>query len=438
MSTFPLPPQAASPGFRLAVDADAVGALLTRHLLVDAELLELCGDYVRWKDQDGSLVGYRAVVRTGTQTTATYFTVRSAAPHRLADEAERLAHHDDETFAGARALVLVPEANVLLLGFPLDRTMPDLRRLVRGSKLRNLVASACPEFVPAGLRLSKRRSTFTLARYKPERRAVLHWQVGCVDAAGDRHEQRSLWLRCHAEPTARHGAAACRAAAAAGIATPTPLAVVHDRLALESHLAGSGWPVHEVERQTMAAAAAVTARLHGARVPAALPLHGPVQELDRALRAAADLGRLCPELHDRALRLTDHLAASVPASGGLHFAHGDLHQGQFLFAGSEAALCDFDRAVTAPVAFDLASFHAHCVLATPGSGHLQSSAFAAAYGRAAPLPPHEEQRWWNCAALLRSATTPFRRLQRDWPRAIAALLTRAEHERLAAAPEAWR
>lgn len=429
MSTVPMsvpaPSSARDPAFRLALDPAAVATLVRRHLLRTAELVALHPDYVRWKEDDGSLLGYRAVVRDATGLGSTYVTVRTAAPHRLADEAERLRHREDEDHRGLAAVALVPEQNLLLLAFPIDRAMHDLRRLVQASKFRSLLANACPDFLPAGQRFSKSKSHLRLVRYKPERRAVLQWQVGAVDAGGASMAPRPVWLRCHAEaPTSTTLAMA--AATAAGVRCPVPLALVHERLVLEPHLDGTVWDPATTPH-ALSEAAATLARLHGAEPPATLPLHGPVQALDLALRATHDLARLATDLGDHAHRLADRLATQLPPHDASVLAHGDLHAGQFLRGDDDTfALVDFDRACRAPAAHDLAVFRAHCLLLDPRHGEATANAFVDAYAAHAPLPRPDVQRWWDAAALLRIASQPFRSLRTDWPAATAHLLGRAQ------------
>lgn len=421
----PAPESAVEPAFLRALDRDAIADLAQRHLANGAEIVALHPEYVRWKELDGSLVGYRATVRAGDRTVDSWVTVRTAPPHRLAAEAERLQHRADEEWCGLEGLALVPEANLLLVGFPLDRAMHDLRRLVRPSKVRSLVAAACPELVPTGMRFSKSRSSFRLVRYKPERRAVLHWQIGCIATDGKAQARTSVWLRCHAEPVARRAVAATSQAIAAGIACPRTLGIAHDRLTIESHVDGTNWTPASGARAFDLAANA-TARLHACKPDHGLPHHGPVHELDRALRAAEDLGRLSVATGQQARALADRLAAQVPAAGLHGFAHGDLHMGQVLLREQDAALCDFDRACVAPAALDLATFHAHCVLHEGDAGHATAGAFLAAYARHRELPPAAELAWWTASALLRAATLPFRMLRPDWPQATAQLVALAQ------------
>lgn len=420
----PPPAAATDHAFLLALNPAAIAHLVRTHLLRSGQLLALHADYVRWKEQDGSLVGYRATLQNADGTNDAYVTVRTAPLHRLTAEAERLDHRADEEWSGLEALALLPQHGVLLLGFPLDRAMHDLRRLVRPSKVRSLVSAVCPQLIPDGMRFSKSRSTFALVRYKPERRAVLHWRIGCVARDGRTRADVSAWLRIHAEPTVARTALATAAAAAAGVLCPRTLGIAHDRLALESHVDGRSF---QPNGDGLAAAASAVARLHAAAPPTSLPCHGPVHELDRVLRATDDLARLSPILGDQARALADGLAACVPTNSGLVFTHGDLHPGQILLGQRDAGLLDFDRACVSTPAHDLAAMHAQGVLADPTHGAGFATAFANAYRQFRDLPPAHELAWWTAAALLRAATQPFRALRADWPERTATLLDAAAH-----------
>ena len=424
----PAPDSARDPGFLRALEMATVAELVQGALGAGAQLRELRPDYVRWKDHDGSLVGYRAIVEGPFGPSSTYVTARTAPAHRLHEEAERLHHRASEDYLGLHAFALLPGAEMLLLAFPIDRALNDLRRLVRASKLRNLVQAHCPALVPAGLRISKSRSSCDIVRYKPERRAVLHWNLGLVGPEETGEQRSSLWLRCYAEPTARRTQAATQAAADAGVVCPKTLAVVHDRLLMESHLAGELWRPFAPDASPTAirGAAATLAKLHTAAQPASLPHHGPLAELDLVLRAAEDLERLGANLGQIAHQLADRLAHTVPLASEPVLAHGDLHSAQFLITAGGASLCDFDRACLAPSALDLANFRAHCIAADPEGGPAIAARFLSDYARHAALPGSRELSWWTACALVRSATTPFRNLRPEWPAEAAFLLRQAQ------------
>jgi len=401
----------------------ALGTELVRQHLLESEQFEpvdLQPDYVRWKESDGSIVGWRAFL--GSDRAQSYVTVRTAASERLADNLAKIEHHQDREANGLKALALIGERGLLLIAFPIDRQMPDLRRLVRASKVRSLVSKNRPDLIPENLRISKSKSRFQLVRYKPERRSVLRWDLGFKDESKRFVPGPTVWIRTLATPLPQR-AAMTDAARRAGIRMPNVLSAPHERLLLETHLEGSSW--HPGDLDPMPAVAATLARLHRAALPADAPLHDATAELELTNRAAADLLRLDHDLGTRGTTVHRSLSASPPNDSAPRLLHGDFHQGQVLLA-SDAGLCDFDRACAGPVAADLAAFNAHAIAADPPAGAAAARALVEAYDRVASAPQTREIAWWNAAALLRMAITPFRRLRADWPVASRQLLAAAE------------
>lgn len=417
----PLPQAATEPSFARAIDRELVQDLVRQHLGDGTRAVRLEPDYVRWKGADGCIVGWHAEV--GDERAPSYVTVRTAPKERLADEARKLAHRaDEETDEWTRSLALVEEQGLLLVGFPLDRQMSDLRRLVRASKVRTMVASVRPDLVPESLRISKSRSRRQIVRYKPERRAVLRWDIGfkSEDTSVADHVL-TVWFRLLAEPLPARAAMA-EAARKAGLRVPELLAAPHDRLLLEGHLAGRSFEAGD--RSALAPVAETLARLHAASLPEGVPVRDAAAELDLAERAGVDMGQLTPEHGRLAAQVARDLAACRPVDRAPLVLHGDFHCGQVLLA-NDAGLCDFDRACAGPAAADLASFHAHAVADDAADGAAFAAAFVEAYGRIRELPPARELAWWNAAALLRMAATPFRSLRANWPDACERLIAAA-------------
>ena len=78
------------------------------------------------------------------------------AAHRLAAEAERLQHRTDDEAQGLEGIALVPGANLLLVGFPLDRAMHDLRISVM-----DRCNFRCPYCMPEDQHFLKREELMT-------------------------------------------------------------------------------------------------------------------------------------------------------------------------------------------------------------------------------------------------------------------------------------
>jgi Ser/Thr protein kinase RdoA (MazF antagonist) len=203
---------------------------------------------------------------------------------------------------------------------------------------------------------------------------------------------------------------------------PELLASPHERLLLEGHLEGS--PFDLGDRSRLDDVAATLHRLHGAKLPADAPLRDASGELELVQRAGEDMGLLTPAHGAAAAEIARTLTSCMPAASPARLLHGDFHCGQVLL-GADAGLCDFDRACAGPIGMDLASFHAHAVAEDPRGGAAFSDAFVEAYARAGAMPSAREIAWWNAAALVRMAASPFRSLQADWPQACERLLAAA-------------
>jgi len=414
----PAPESSREIGFLRSLDADFVHGLVKERLRTDGSNVSLVPDYVRWKEQDGSIVGWRAA---SDGSDGCYVTLRTAPPDRLADEAGKIGHRMDEEKDGTRLCAVVPEYDLLLLAFPLDRQLSDLRRMVRLGKMRSLLEEHCRDLLPPGLRVSRSRSSMQLVRYKPERRAVIRWDLGTVDANGSPAGTRTVWVRILAEPLPQRQLVV-DAAIQGCVAVPPVLARPHDRLWVEGHLQGSPWVPGAIE--VIPAVAGVLARLHRCSIPAGSVAHGTVAELDLVLEAVDVHRRLGAEQGALAASVASQLARTMPSNGRVVLLHGDFHCGQVLVNGS-VALCDLDRAGAGPAVADLASLHAHALMdCAPGRAGLAARFVDACAAEGVQFGPHELA-WWIAAALVRSALAPFRRLRPDWREQAVAILGEA-------------
>lgn len=418
-------------GFEHALDRATVRASIERHLLQGASIVALTADYVRYKHLDGALVGWR--VRTADEHGEhdTYVTARSAAAWRLRSERERFGRHAEESYAGLRGAAWDQKLEILFLARPLDRSLGDLRRMLRPSKVRAVLLDHAPDFVPSGLRFSKQASEVEVLSYKPERRAVLRWSVSCAGRKHVIYERKRLFVRVLNSPLALRSDRARTAARQAGLDVPSTLAMPHPRLLMESAVRGS--PISR-ETTPIEAVAALLAQLHSASIPDGTPPHSALSELDDGLRIAGDLALLDPDLGAMASDVLDQLAKSPP--GGHRdpcLLHGDFHLGQLLRHEDGLALVDFDRVRVGAVEHDLATFCADdAATAVAAAGVIDDHAprresLLDAY-RA--FDAHAFS-WYFACALLRQSMAPFRRLDVDWPanaRALLGLAGRAAEE----------
>ncbi|MEW6745090.1 MAG: phosphotransferase [Planctomycetota bacterium] len=423
----PLPLSGQLRGLRTAVDAVRLEGLVSRHLAAGRPVRAVRPGYVRFKGEDGALVGWW--VSVADAEVLSFVTVRAAAPWRLASEAERLRMRHSVSFAGLEGVAQIDSEELLLLAFPVDRILHDLRALIDVRKVRRILSTIEPPFLATSERVRKSSSRVTLVRYKPERRAVLRWDLVTRREDGLAEGQQTLFFRRHAQDLGPNVAQALEAAREVSVRCPRRFTVVTPSLTIETALEGAPLDFdcgnsHCIESQ-LASAGRVLARLHGAAPLASLPRLTPRVELDRVYETARNVALLDPTCAQVAERVADRLAENLPPAGRPTLLHGDFHDGQLLFTADEPGLIDFDRAACGPVAYDLASFYAHLELRGLPQSPLFASFLEHHYNAERPLPAPEELKWFKACAVLRLALMAFRLLSHDWPVQMSRLTERA-------------
>jgi aminoglycoside phosphotransferase (APT) family kinase protein len=173
------------------------------------------------------------------------------------------------------------------------------------------------------------------------------------------------------------------------------------------------------------------AELH-AQEAAGLPMQTARSDISALHAVASDLGKLCPDVAQRARALVDRLAKRLASARNvLRPVHGDFHTRQVLLQRGTVAMLDLDEAYRGDPACDVGRLGADLEHATLTGDitaqHAGSSldALVEGYARiAGRVPRHVNLH--VAAELLRLAPHPFRRREPDWPMLTEAILARAE------------
>jgi len=354
--------------------------------------------YARWKPGVSMSAGYALRFADGEE--------RALHVKRyLTDKASHLAERqagaadaewdDDRLLAGRRH----PEEGLSISCFPHDKDLPglsralDLRRTVRQARERGLFGDYA---------MRAHRSSMTLLRYRPERRAVFRLDAGLTGRTGE-HEQDVVAVRVLPPGEARRVAAArlqCRRE------LPLPrLLMAQERtgILLEEWL---DVDVPEPDAFGHAErAGSVLAVLHGASPR-------PLEPLETS--SANGLGRLFA-WHPRLAPLYDAVPA-ISLSGVTCWTHGDFHPDQVATDRDSGMprLLDLDRLGPGLAVDDLASWIADHIVEQPGIG-LAAAAAPLLQGYAAAGGLHPSAREMAAAvgrALVQRAAASVRRLER--------------------------
>ncbi len=431
------------PALDEALDPSRVASLLqaawSRRFGVPLAITQGEVTYVRYKPDTSLIAGYRFSTDNASQPAVLGYGKLVPAPR--AREAFAKANAIAEKQSESHVLSLDPLPLFFHL-FPFDREIRGLRHLMNRDKLKRIARDTISWGSPA-VRVSGKRTSLSLLRYKPERRAVVAADFGLVDETTGRESRQLAHLKAYAH---RAGESATRVA---GWLAAAPRSEHAPRLArtlaydpateilIQERLSGCGF----LESRDVVAAArrvgSALAWLHAAGAAResgdAAPQRSTIALGLAEVRAtSAFLTRLGGDgVSARAASLLDELDRAIPIDVPLTMTHGDFHYHQVLVDGETISLVDFDEAGNGDPRVDVGNFIAHLRLLgvhNPETAerwaHVEA-AFLEGYRReanAAALDLDTQLPWFIALGLARLAVVPFRDLMSDWPRETGAIL----------------
>jgi aminoglycoside phosphotransferase (APT) family kinase protein len=301
--------------------------------------------------------------------------------------------------------------------------------------VKHVLHEVVPGLGPGEARVRGRRSTCTVLRYKPERRAVVRVEAGIRDARTGEKETRRFAVRAYADDRGAATLEALRRLEAAGVPVPPPLGYHADRRVLVcgwregicfADLLGNG-----LAEDSLGSVGELLVRVREVPFDRSAPVRSATDIIREASIVLGDLlqvgGGAVRERGMQVLSQLGHLASheSFPARPSI--VHGDLHHRQILVGGeTEVAIVDWDETAVGDPREDVANLVAHLELLVL-ENRLEAGLaerLEARFLEAAGLP---EARSLVAPQLVKLATVPFRNLGQDWQSESLAILERALH-----------
>ncbi len=460
----------ALPGLDAAVDAARVAPLLERayeaRLGVPLRIVSGEVTYVRYKPGTNLRAAYRFLTDGARDVPLVLGYGKLVPPERAAKARAKAEAAAGERLA-SHVLSLDPLPMVFHL-FPFDCEMPGLAVVMNRDRLKRLARATIPWGSPA-VRVSGRRTSLSLVRYKPERRAVVIADMGLVDEANGWRDRCQAHVKAYADGAATRAVAAARAieeAAARGGMPRVARILGYDpalRVLFQERLDAA--PFAEAADPAGAArrAGGALAWLHG--LPPVAPASGVAEPAvlrtpDTGIDVVANAGRYLARLGasglaDAAADLVSRLRRAVPAPVRPCFLHGDFHHNQVLALGDNVAFVDFDEAGGGDPRMDVGNFVAHLrherlsaeqnATAARGSAATATSPGSVTTADAAAIPWKAIEQaflggyaeaggslsgmeWFIAIGLAALAIVPFRALRQEWRGECAAILEAAGAE----------
>jgi len=396
-----LPGRCGQPELR-PLDVGEVEQLIREELLREGApaVAEVTWEYARWKPALSLTSAYSVRFEDGEERIVSLKTFTDGKPRDLAERV-RVDPVIDERCDRLRPFHVDPERGHVLWTFPFDRVLRgqadflDPRSLARMVEQSGIVA-------PRSVR--RRRITWELLRYKPERRAV--WKV-TLGVRGSRAGERRLLGRILPAASARRAFTARWALGACEPACLVPRPIYTDTphgIALEEWLDLTTFAPDSFEHAERAGAALGLLHQHplAAEVPAVR-----VPELARLESLFA--------IDPRLARRFRQLRIPVPA-GTQTWTHGDFHPDQVALERGTGCwrMLDLDLVGPGDPLRDLASWIADELLEGGAPAPVKAGAELLGGYRSAGCPPVDRTQLgaWVARQLIARAAAAIRRLER--------------------------
>lgn len=320
-----------------------------------------------------------------------------------------------------------PEHFAVGIPFPMDLSLPALRRVFEPDRFRRTLLPLLDEYPEDQWRIKRRSLVTTVLAYKPDRRAVLAVDFECRARDGSAKVPIRIHAKVEESSRAVHNferaqlvaAALARSNSTAPIARP--LGIIPERgFVATAWIDGRSLLSPEegvaLPKETVAADISATgeALAHFHRMEVDLDhCPSPIERAQQILQLGSDLAGLIPDEAERVEDLARQIAgeasqwASLPSGP----VHGDFHPGQVLLTPEGATLIDFDRAGRGYAIDDLGNFIAY--LLERNEGALRKP-FLDSYRTVEPDVDFDLLPLAIAQGLFFRLPAPFRRLDPDW------------------------
>lgn len=326
-------------------------------------------------------------------------TVHQGPPWRIQRDQRHFEGRAERAVPGELAGCSLEGDETMVVAFPSDHRLRDLRWLHRPSNLIQLVVTSGVDTPGRNERFSKRRSVCSVLRYVPEQRAVLRWELPIIDdTTGEVRRSVSVHALVDGRAPALDPQIVARSLASIGVRVPIVLARPHAGVVLETTVPGRSWHGEPEHAENLGAA---IARLHGARTADDAPRTGVVDELDRVLTAARLLEASDAGLGNSAFAVADALAMCPPSPCPLAMLHGSLRPSRFRVRDGRPGLVGLSHAIVGSAAMDLASLWSDANWDSFDAGWMPR--FEQGYASVRPLPEPSTRSWFLAAAMVRTA-----------------------------------
>jgi len=324
-------------------------------------------EYIRYKPSTNCIISYRIKKQEVERLEHISLYAKLYTKNDYDDAVEKAANHRWIPIEGIDPYITIPDYHAIVYFFPNDCLIDGLRVLSTPKKIQRILYEHYGDFPEADWRISDSKLKISLARYKPERRAVLRCDTKAVNRQSGERVPLGVYLRIYGDKLGMQVFEIQKALYDKTINSdllrvPRPIAYLDERnlLVMETvfgeQLLDNLKGIDRIDWIKRTAAA--LASLHKIET-AGLPSKSAQDYLEEAGATRETLAEIMPESNKAISEVFDFLNDNSIDKSGSGTVHGDFYYSQVLCGEKAVSILDFDRSHAGDVVYDIGNFLAH-------------------------------------------------------------------------------
>ncbi len=199
--SFNVPVDESLPGMRALLDADHIGSIVQRQLQSAGYELTACAiEYIRYKPFTNCLATYRVKYRNGdNEAHETVLWGKAFTPADFAVAKEKLKSRQKRMSRTLVEGIVLANELIIIDDMANDMQLDGLQTIFDSRKLRRVLYELVPDYPASKWRISHKRLTTTIVRFKPEKRAVIRIATTATNLVSGEERELVMFVRCYCD-----------------------------------------------------------------------------------------------------------------------------------------------------------------------------------------------------------------------------------------------
>ena len=382
--------------------------------------------YVRFKPLTSCVVTYKVELfdKKKNINSTMYFYTKAYTPPTYQLAKEKLIETHLNKNKNYSESICFDKEQIILYPYYADTKIRSLYSLLDVRKLRRVIYKYDPIFVNKSIRISHKKMSFEVIRYKPEKRAVLKISTTCSNNKLDKDYELSYYIKCYTHTRGKmlFDLVNQLAMTIPNIVKPLYYDIEKQYMIFKSiNSEDVSCLINSSQFDKVnKLAASMIFKIHNTSLDKTLFPELAFSD-DNFKATAFSIINILPDSKEIITKIISDLETNTTKHSTIHpvLLHGDYSYEQLLYKEGKLSVLDFDRASVGEYSIDIGNYIAHLlykdILELDFDAKTFIKEFLDEYEKNSNFEvDNNKLNYWTAVALLQLAVKPFRLFENNW------------------------